>query len=193
MTEPAQPNTLKTRCCIAGGGPAGVMLGYILARAGIEVVVLEKHADFLRDFRGDTVHPSTLEVIHELGLLDAFLKLPHEEVRHLAGVIGDTSLQINSPTSVTLGGLANKGSLSLYGHSSTVMAIMTVTGSESRLRMLPLPEDDPARRRPDITRARAVLGWEPKVQLREGLSLCIPYFTQAVQEGASAQPRDAST
>jgi 2-polyprenyl-6-methoxyphenol hydroxylase-like FAD-dependent oxidoreductase len=71
-----------------------MMLGFLLARAGIKVVVLEKHADFLRDFRGDTVHPSTLEVIHELGLLDAFLKLPHEEVRHLAGVIGDTSLQI---------------------------------------------------------------------------------------------------
>jgi dTDP-glucose 4,6-dehydratase len=66
--------------------------------------------------------------------------------------------------------------------------VLAVTGSESRLRMLPLPEDDPARRRPDITRARAVLGWEPKVQLREGLSLCIPYFTQAVQEGTSAQP-----
>jgi 2-polyprenyl-6-methoxyphenol hydroxylase-like FAD-dependent oxidoreductase len=64
--------TMNVRCCIAGGGPAGMMLGLLLARAGVEVVVLEKHADFLRDFRGDTVHPSTLQVIHELGLLDNF-------------------------------------------------------------------------------------------------------------------------
>src|SRR5208282_3721746 len=63
----------SVRCCIVGGGPAGMMLGYLLARAGIEVLVLEKHADFLRDFRGDTVHPSTLEVMHELDLLDEFL------------------------------------------------------------------------------------------------------------------------
>lgn len=74
---------LSARCCIAGGGPAGLMLGLLLARAGIDVVVLEKHADFLRDFRGDTVHPSTLEVMHELGLLDAFLQRPHDEVRQL--------------------------------------------------------------------------------------------------------------
>jgi dTDP-glucose 4,6-dehydratase len=66
--------------------------------------------------------------------------------------------------------------------------VLSVTGSKSKLRMLPLPEDDPARRRPDITRARRVLGWEPKVQLREGLSRCIPYFTQAVQESAKAGP-----
>ena len=65
-------------CCIVGGGPAGMMLGYLLARAGIEVLVLEKRADFLRDFRGDTVHPSTLEVMHELGVLDEFLKRPHQ-------------------------------------------------------------------------------------------------------------------
>ena len=78
MTE-----TITTRCCIAGGGPAGMMLGFLLARAGIDVVVLEKHKDFLRDFRGDTVHPSTLELMHELGLLDAFLKLPHQEVSRL--------------------------------------------------------------------------------------------------------------
>jgi 2-polyprenyl-6-methoxyphenol hydroxylase-like FAD-dependent oxidoreductase len=71
---------LKTQCAIAGGGPAGVMLGYILARAGVEVVVLEKHRDFFRDFRGDTVHPSTLDVIGELGLLDAFLARPHQEL-----------------------------------------------------------------------------------------------------------------
>ena len=61
---------LSTRCCIVGGGPCGLMLGFLLARAGVDVVVLEKHADFLRDFRGDTIHPSTLEVMHELGLLD---------------------------------------------------------------------------------------------------------------------------
>jgi dTDP-glucose 4,6-dehydratase len=66
--------------------------------------------------------------------------------------------------------------------------VLAVTGSKSKLRMLPLPEDDPARRRPDITRARRVLGWEPKVQLREGLSRCIPYFTHAVQESVNARP-----
>jgi 2-polyprenyl-6-methoxyphenol hydroxylase-like FAD-dependent oxidoreductase len=69
---------LPGTCCIVGGGPAGMMLGYLLARAGIEVLVLEKHADFLRDFRGDMVHPSTLEVMHELGLLGDFLKRPHQ-------------------------------------------------------------------------------------------------------------------
>jgi 2-polyprenyl-6-methoxyphenol hydroxylase-like FAD-dependent oxidoreductase len=79
---------LATRCAIAGGGPAGMMLGYLLARAGVDVVVLEKHADFLRDFRGDTVHPSTLELMHELGLLDEFLKLPHQEVTRLTFQIG---------------------------------------------------------------------------------------------------------
>jgi len=78
----------KTTCCIAGGGPAGMMLGFLLARAGVRVTVLEKHADFLRDFRGDTIHPSTLELMHELGLLDEFLKLPHEKVDHLSGLIG---------------------------------------------------------------------------------------------------------
>src|SRR2546423_15044426 len=80
---------MSTRCCVVGGGPCGLMLGYLLARAGIDVVVLEKHADFLRDFRGDTVHPSTLELIYELGLLDEFLALPHQEVRRLERVIGD--------------------------------------------------------------------------------------------------------
>jgi len=77
-----KPNNslIETRCCIAGGGPAGVMLGFLLARAGVEVVVLEKHADFLRDFRGDTIHPSTLEVVYELGLLEEFLKRPHQEI-----------------------------------------------------------------------------------------------------------------
>src|ERR1700740_3231259 len=81
-------NTIKTTCCIAGGGPAGMMLGFLLARAGIDVVVLEKHKDFLRDFRGDTVHPSTLELMYELGLLDEFLKLPHYKVPRLTFQIG---------------------------------------------------------------------------------------------------------
>jgi 2-polyprenyl-6-methoxyphenol hydroxylase-like FAD-dependent oxidoreductase len=81
--------TITTRCAIAGGGPAGMMLGFLLARAGVDVLVLEKHADFLRDFRGDTIHPSTLEIMHELGLLDDFLKRPHSEVRELTGLIGE--------------------------------------------------------------------------------------------------------
>jgi 2-polyprenyl-6-methoxyphenol hydroxylase-like FAD-dependent oxidoreductase len=80
---------VTTGCCIAGGGPAGMMLGYLLARAGVEVMVLEKHADVLRDFRGDTIHPSTLEIMAELGLLEEFLKRPHQEVRELAGQIGE--------------------------------------------------------------------------------------------------------
>ena len=79
---------LETRCCIAGGGPAGMMLGLLLARAGVPVVVLEKHADFLRDFRGDTVHPSTLQVMHELDLLEKFLTRPHDEIRELRGTVG---------------------------------------------------------------------------------------------------------
>ena len=80
----------RVRCCVAGGGPAGTMLGFLLARAGVDVLVLEKHADFLRDFRGDTIHPSTLEVVHELGLLDEFLALPHQELRRLDAQVGDT-------------------------------------------------------------------------------------------------------
>jgi 2-polyprenyl-6-methoxyphenol hydroxylase-like FAD-dependent oxidoreductase len=80
--------SITAQCCIAGGGPAGMMLGFLLARAGVEVVVLEKHADFLRDFRGDTVHPSTLELMYELGLLDEFLKEPHRKVQKLSGQIG---------------------------------------------------------------------------------------------------------
>ncbi len=81
----ATPQIIHTQCCVAGGGPAGMMLGFLLARAGVDVVVLEKHADFLRDFRGDTVHPSTLEVVYELGLLDDFLRRPHQEARVLTG------------------------------------------------------------------------------------------------------------
>jgi 2-polyprenyl-6-methoxyphenol hydroxylase-like FAD-dependent oxidoreductase len=84
----------SVRCCIVGGGPAGMMLGYLLARAGVKVLVLEKHGDFLRDFRGDTIHPSTLEVMHELGLLDEFLKLPHQKVYELNGQIGEMRLTI---------------------------------------------------------------------------------------------------
>ncbi len=85
---------VRVRCCIAGGGPAGMMLGLLLARAGVGVVVLEKHADFLRDFRGDTIHPSTLEIMHELGLLEEFLRLPHQEVRTLGVQIGEDFVEI---------------------------------------------------------------------------------------------------
>jgi 2-polyprenyl-6-methoxyphenol hydroxylase-like FAD-dependent oxidoreductase len=85
---------IKTTCCIAGGGPAGMMLGFILARAGVPVVVLEKHEDFLRDFRGDTVHPSTLELMHELGLLQEFLRVPHSAVREISLQIGDDHLVV---------------------------------------------------------------------------------------------------
>src|SRR6202451_2001098 len=74
---------LQTGCCIVGGGPAGMMLGFLLARSGVEVVVLEKHADFFRDFRGDTIHPSTLELLHELGILDALLQVAHQKADHL--------------------------------------------------------------------------------------------------------------
>jgi 2-polyprenyl-6-methoxyphenol hydroxylase-like FAD-dependent oxidoreductase len=88
------PEPITTRCCIAGGGPAGMMLGFLLARAGVDVVVLEKHADFLRDFRGDTVHPSTLEVLYELGLLDDFLKLPHQELRQAVAYVGQQQVTI---------------------------------------------------------------------------------------------------
>ena len=87
-------DSVSVPCCIAGGGPAGMMLGLLLARAGVAVLVLEKHADFLRDFRGDTIHPSTLEIMHELGLLDDVLKLPHQEIRELALQIGDTALPV---------------------------------------------------------------------------------------------------
>jgi 2-polyprenyl-6-methoxyphenol hydroxylase-like FAD-dependent oxidoreductase len=81
--------SLQTTCCVVGGGPAGVMLGYLLARSGVEVVVLEKHGDFLRDFRGDTVHPSTLQVMYELGLLEDFLKVPHQRLTSANGLVGD--------------------------------------------------------------------------------------------------------
>ncbi len=80
------PPDIHARCVVVGGGPAGMLTGYLLARAGVDVVVLEKHGDFNRDFRGDTIHPSTLELMHELGLLDEFLKLPHQEVPQLKGI-----------------------------------------------------------------------------------------------------------
>jgi 2-polyprenyl-6-methoxyphenol hydroxylase-like FAD-dependent oxidoreductase len=85
---------LTTTCCIAGGGPAGMMLGFLLARAGVDVIVLEKHADFLRDFRGDTIHPSTMELMHELGLLDAFLALPHTKEDDIVARFGDEDVTI---------------------------------------------------------------------------------------------------
>jgi 2-polyprenyl-6-methoxyphenol hydroxylase-like FAD-dependent oxidoreductase len=89
-----QPEALIVQCCIAGGGPAGMMLGYLLARAGVKTLVLEKHADFLRDFRGDTVHPSTMEIMRELGLLDEFLQLPHSEIHSFEADIGHRQFKI---------------------------------------------------------------------------------------------------
>jgi 2-polyprenyl-6-methoxyphenol hydroxylase-like FAD-dependent oxidoreductase len=85
---------LHTQCCIAGGGPAGMMLGFLLARAGVAVIILEKHSDFLRDFRGDTVHPSTLEIVYELGLLDELLRLPHRKIEKLSAQIGNEQLAL---------------------------------------------------------------------------------------------------
>jgi len=90
--------TIQTKCCIAGGGPAGMMLGFLLARSGVDVTVLEKHADFLRDFRGDTIHPSTLELMYELGLLEEFLKRPHQQARELAGQIGGELVMVGDFT-----------------------------------------------------------------------------------------------
>jgi 2-polyprenyl-6-methoxyphenol hydroxylase-like FAD-dependent oxidoreductase len=92
MTDAAQ--ILETQCCIAGGGPAGMMLGYLMARAGVRTVVLEKHADFLRDFRGDTVHPSTLQAMVDLGLIDGFLKRPHSELHQIGVEIDGKSMQV---------------------------------------------------------------------------------------------------
>jgi 2-polyprenyl-6-methoxyphenol hydroxylase-like FAD-dependent oxidoreductase len=91
MSTPASSGLeqIRTRCCIVGGGPSGIMLGFLLARAGVDILVLEKHADFLRDFRGDTIHPSTLQVMHELGLLEEFLKRPHNQVSQLDAEFGD--------------------------------------------------------------------------------------------------------
>jgi 2-polyprenyl-6-methoxyphenol hydroxylase-like FAD-dependent oxidoreductase len=91
---PTTTETLTARCCIVGGGPAGMMAAFLLARAGVDVVVLERHADFFRDFRGDTIHPSTLELFYELGLLDEFLKLPHSEAHEISGWIGEEKITV---------------------------------------------------------------------------------------------------
>src|SRR3984885_7966859 len=90
----ATPNPLATSCCIIGGGPAGIMLGFLLARAGVRVTVLEKHKDFFRDFRGDTIHPSTLDLLYELGLLEKFLTIPHSQVAALSATIGGEGFAI---------------------------------------------------------------------------------------------------
>ena len=90
----AEDGVIRTGCCVVGGGPAGMMLGDLLARAGVATTVLEKHADFLRDFRGDTVHPSTLRVMDELGLLDAFLQRPHQPLRKIGGWFGKHHIQL---------------------------------------------------------------------------------------------------
>jgi 2-polyprenyl-6-methoxyphenol hydroxylase-like FAD-dependent oxidoreductase len=86
--------SLQTRCCIAGGGPAGMLLGLLLARMGVDTFVLEKHADFLRDFRGDTIHPSTLQIMDELGLLAEFLTRPHQEILDLTAQVGNQSVTL---------------------------------------------------------------------------------------------------
>jgi 2-polyprenyl-6-methoxyphenol hydroxylase-like FAD-dependent oxidoreductase len=85
---------LFVRCCIVGGGPAGMMLGYLLARQGVDVVVLEKHSNFLRDFRGDTLHPSTLELMGEMGLDEELLAIPHGEIPRLRAALGDHEVTI---------------------------------------------------------------------------------------------------
>src|SRR5579871_3462728 len=85
---------VSTSVCIVGGGPCGVMLGVLLARAGVDVTVLEKHQDFFRDFRGDTVHPSTLQLLYELGWLDDFLAMPHNEIYKVSANIGGETVQI---------------------------------------------------------------------------------------------------
>jgi 2-polyprenyl-6-methoxyphenol hydroxylase-like FAD-dependent oxidoreductase len=94
-------NSLQTTCCIVGGGPAGVMLGYLLARRGVSITVLEKHKDFFRDFRGDTVHPSTLELMYELGILHEFLAVPHQELGSISGVVGGYRFKVADFTRVS--------------------------------------------------------------------------------------------
>jgi 2-polyprenyl-6-methoxyphenol hydroxylase-like FAD-dependent oxidoreductase len=96
MNEPRQTlsQVVSCTCVVAGGGPAGVMAGFLLARAGIDVIVLEKHADFFRDFRGDTIHPSTMDVMAELGLLDEFLKVPHQKVEYGEGELGAETFRV---------------------------------------------------------------------------------------------------
>ncbi len=95
MMQPAQTRSRgEASCCVVGGGPAGMMLGYLLARAGVDVMVLEKHADFFRDFRGETIHPSTLDLMSELGVLDEFLRLPHTRASQLGVVIGEKTFNL---------------------------------------------------------------------------------------------------
>jgi 2-polyprenyl-6-methoxyphenol hydroxylase-like FAD-dependent oxidoreductase len=94
MAENSTSQTTPTTCCIAGGGPAGMVLGFLLARAGVEVLVLEKHADFFRDFRGDTIHPSTLELMYELNLLDEFLRVPHQQLSEIGAAVDDFTVTI---------------------------------------------------------------------------------------------------
>jgi 2-polyprenyl-6-methoxyphenol hydroxylase-like FAD-dependent oxidoreductase len=98
MSDETPVQKINVRCCIVGGGPAGMVLAYLLARAGVEVLVLEKHADFLRDFRGDTIHPSTLELMRELGLLEEFLKVPHDELRELSAEINGVKFTVGDFT-----------------------------------------------------------------------------------------------
>lgn len=93
---------IETTCCIVGGGPAGMMLGLLLARAKIEVIVAEKHADFFRDFRGDTIHPSSMQVIDELGILEDFLATPHQKVSKLRGLIGDDVVTVADFSKLTV-------------------------------------------------------------------------------------------
>ncbi len=93
-TNPGAAEILRTRCCVVGGGPAGMVFGFLLARAGVEVAVLEKHADFFRDFRGDTIHPSTLELMYELGILEDFLHRPHQEYTHIGAQIDDFEVPV---------------------------------------------------------------------------------------------------
>ena len=105
--------SITTKCCVVGGGPAGMMLGFLLARAGVEVVVLEKHGDFLRDFRGDTVHPSTLELMYELGLLDEFLKEPHQKI--------EKSALRSAPSSIPMADFsASADALQIHRHDAAV-------------------------------------------------------------------------
>ena len=94
MSTSEETGAASAGCVVVGGGPAGMMLGYLLARAGVRTVVLEKHGDFLRDFRGDTVHPSTLRIMDELGLLDAFLDRPHQRLDRIGGWFGDRHVQL---------------------------------------------------------------------------------------------------
>ncbi len=90
---PGTGREITTQCCIAGGGLAGLMLGFLLARAGVDVIVLEKHADFLRDFRGDTIHPSTIDLLDQLGLKERFLELPHDDITTLDIVISGNRIR----------------------------------------------------------------------------------------------------